>query len=425
MRPTAVRVGHPGRRCRPVRQRAWPSGFAGADRRRGRPASAAGRRRGLGAPAPQPVGVPAGRAGPGADGGARHSASSRIANTGRRRAPRLTVEDRAGDRVVALDVPALHPGQQHSSTYRLPTDRRGIFDVGPLVLAQTDPFGLMARRRPVGEVARLWVHPRSHPVPAGKAGSTIEMDGPMDDTAPEGTIAFQGLRPYVVGDDLRMVHWRTTARTGTLMVKKARRHQPPPGGGPARRPGRQLPGSAWFEEAVEVAASLLEQAVRGGAPVRLDTVTGSVTASAPTAPGTPSTFWPGFNWRTPATSGRAVLLLEVESGGSAAVLVTGDRLDDDLASLDRLAVRYRRVSTMMVGAATPSARQLGPAAGVPGRSGRGRAGPVADRGPAMIRVQPSRQAWGPTSRPCRRALRARCRGGLPAGVHVGRRGRRR
>ncbi len=48
-----------------------------------------------------------------------------IANTGHRRAPRLTVEDRAGDRVVTLDLPPLHPGEDFTSTYRLPTDRRG------------------------------------------------------------------------------------------------------------------------------------------------------------------------------------------------------------------------------------------------------------------------------------------------------------
>ena len=282
-----------------------------------------------------------------------------ITNTGRRRAPRLVVEDRAGDRVVGLDVPALHPGQQHSSTYRLPTDRRGTFEVGPLVLAQTDPFGLMARRRPVGEVARLWVHPRTHPVPAGKAGSTIEMDGPMDDTAPEGTIAFQGLRPYVVGDDLRMVHWRTSARTGTLMVRKHVDTNRPQVVVLLDDRAGSYPASSWFEEAVEVAASLLEQAVRGGAPVRFDTVTGSVTGFRPNGARDTLDVLAGVQLADTGDLGRAVALLEVESGGSAAVLVTGDRLDDDLASLDRLAVRYRRVSTMMVGAVTPSARQLG------------------------------------------------------------------
>jgi uncharacterized protein (DUF58 family) len=284
-----------------------------------------------------------------------------IANRGRRRAPRLTVEDRAGERTVVLDLPPLRPGQQHSSTYRLPTGRRGVFAVGPLVLAQTDPFGLLARRRSFGEVATLWVHPRSHPVPAAKAGSTIEMDGPMDDTAPEGTIAFQGLRPYVVGDDLRMVHWRTTARTGTLMVKKHVDTNRPQVAVLLDDRARSYPATEWFEEAVEVGASLVEQAVRAGAPVRLDTVSGAVAGFVPNGARDALDVLAGLQPRDSGDLERAVLLLEVEPGGSAAVLVTGDRLDDDPASLDRLASRYRRVSALMVGTEGPaaSARQVG------------------------------------------------------------------
>ena len=78
----------------------------------------------------------------------------------------------------------------------------------------------------------------------------------MDDTAPEGTIAFQGLRPYVVGDDLRMVHWRTTARTGTLMVKKHVDTNRPQVVVLLDDRAGSYPANRWFEEAVEVAASL-------------------------------------------------------------------------------------------------------------------------------------------------------------------------
>lgn len=289
----------------------------------------------------------------------------RIANTGRRRAPRLTVEDRAGDRAVVLDLPPLHPGEQYSSTYRLPTDRRGIFDVGPLVLAQTDPFGLLARRRPFGLVARLWVHPRSHAVPAAKSGSTIEMDGPMDDTAAEGTIAFQGLRPYVVGDDLRMVHWRTTARAGTLMVKKHVDTNRPQVVVLLDDRAASYAANLGFEEAVEVAASLMERAVRAGAPVRLDAVSGAVTNFVPSGARDALDMLAGLRLLhsgdlvDAADLDRAVLLLEVESGGSAAVLVTGDQFEDNPASLDGLTGRYRRVSMLVVGAGSSSARHLG------------------------------------------------------------------
>ncbi len=108
-----------------------------------------------------------------------------------------------------------------------------------------------------------------------------------------------------------------------------------------------------------MAASLLEQAVRSGAPTRLDTVSGSVTGFVPTGARDVLDVLAGLELRDAGDLARAVLLLEVESGGSAAVLVTGDRLDDDPASLDRLAGRYRRVSALLVGAGAPSARQLG------------------------------------------------------------------
>ncbi len=175
---------------------------------------------GLGAAASEPGGI----APAGAGSGAARQPGARARQHRQHRPPAGAPADRGGPR----RRPGRHPRRAAAAsrgwTSRRPTACRptaaGVFDVGPLVLAQTDPFGLLARRRPFGEAARLWVHPQSHPVPAARSGSTIEMDGPMDDTAPEGTIAFQGLRPYVVGDDLRMVHWRTTARTGTLMVKK-------------------------------------------------------------------------------------------------------------------------------------------------------------------------------------------------------------
>jgi uncharacterized protein (DUF58 family) len=284
-----------------------------------------------------------------------------VTNNGGRRSPRVSVEDRVGEGTVSLDLPPLRPGQKRSSTYRLPTDRRGVFAVGPLVLSQTDPFGLVARGRTFGEAVDLWVHPRSYPVPAAKAGSTVEMDGPMDDTAPEGTIAFQGLRPYVVGDDLRMVHWRTTARLGTLMVKKHVDTNRPQVAVLIDDRARSYSTPETFEEAVEVGASLAEQGLRGGAPVRIDTVSGSVIDFVPRGSSDALDLLAELHLKESGDLERAVLMLEMESGGSAAMLVTGDRLDDDPAALDRLASRYRRVSAMMVGSESgySSARRVG------------------------------------------------------------------
>ena len=92
----------------------------------------------------------------------------------------------------------------------------------------------------------------------------------MDERAPEGSIAFQGLRPYVIGDDLRLVHWRTTARTGTLMVKKNVDTNRPQVVVLLDDRRTSYTEAGWFEEAAETAASLVEAALRTGAPVRLD-----------------------------------------------------------------------------------------------------------------------------------------------------------
>ena len=50
-------------------------------------------------------------------------------------------------------------------------------------------------------------------------GNTRHLEGPSSDTSPQGNITFHRLRDYVVGDDLRLVHWRSSARTGKLVVK--------------------------------------------------------------------------------------------------------------------------------------------------------------------------------------------------------------
>jgi uncharacterized protein (DUF58 family) len=282
-----------------------------------------------------------------------------LTNAGRHRSPRLRLEDRAGARTEPLDLPPLRPGAKQVFTYRLATARRGVYPVGPLTLAQTDPFGLVARRRPFGEQATLWVHPRSHPVPPNRAGSTLEVDGPMDDRAPEGSIAFQGLRPYVIGDDLRQVHWRTTARTGTLMVKKHVDTNRPQVVLllDDRRASYTEPG--WFEEAAEVAASLLEAALRAGAPVRLDQVSGAVAGFVPTGARDGLDLLAAAELAGTGDLVDAVGRLGGEAGGSAAVLVTGEVGGGDVAGLEQLAGRYRRVSVLAVGASPAQARRVG------------------------------------------------------------------
>src|SRR5262249_22634784 len=101
-------------------------------------------------------------------------------------------------------------------TYFLPTTARAELRAGPLRVTSCDPLGLFRRVDRYGQPATLLVHPRTVPLATLPSGRLATVDGPASLLAPGGTVTFHGLREYTSGDDLRHIHWRTSARTGTL-----------------------------------------------------------------------------------------------------------------------------------------------------------------------------------------------------------------
>ncbi|MEO3777459.1 DUF58 domain-containing protein [Micromonospora sp. B11E3] len=191
-----------------------------------------------------------------------------VRNTGRLRAANLLAEDRCGDRSVPVPVLRLRPGRDVAVAYDVPTDRRGVVRVGPLRVTRRDPLGLVALARAYPGTVPVWVHPRVHPLTAVPTGAGRSLDGRVDGV-PHGSITFDSLREYVVGDELRRVHWRTSARVGELMVRenvdtslprivvlldnRAAAHRDPQS----------------FESACEAAASVVVAALRADLPVVL------------------------------------------------------------------------------------------------------------------------------------------------------------
>jgi uncharacterized protein (DUF58 family) len=191
-----------------------------------------------------------------------------VENRGRRTTPVLAATDSfdEGRRAARFLVPPLAPGATGRAAYRIPTRRRGRYQVGPLWLAATDPFGLARRAWPGLDVSELVVRPRVHdiaaPVAAGSRIAAAQADEPtaralVSDLGDD----FLTLREYAVGDDLRRVHWRSTARTGELMIRQDE----------ARWRSRaavvldvrpEAYDSASFEVAVEAVASVVARLVR-------------------------------------------------------------------------------------------------------------------------------------------------------------------
>ena len=169
---------------------------------------------------------------------------------------------------VTLRVPRLRPGATKVVTYTLPTERRGVFKVGPLLLGRRDPFGLASSLRRCGDADEFFVYPRVWPVRAVPSGRARDLDGPTVDSAPQGSITFHALREYVIGDDLRHIHWKSTARTGQLMVKQHVDTSQPDT--TIVLDMRRLSYSeASFETALEAVASIAVSAARSNFPVKV------------------------------------------------------------------------------------------------------------------------------------------------------------
>ena len=201
-----------------------------------------------------------------------------VRNTSRVRAANLLATDRCGGTDVPVPLLRLRPGRDTTVDYPVPTYRRGVVPVGPLRVTRGDPLGLISLARTYGEPATVWVHPRIHLLRAVPAGMARSLDGRID-KVPHGTITFDSLREYVVGDELRRVHWRSSAKVGELMVREQLDTSEPTivvllDDRAAAHPEIRDGTAESFESACEAAASIVAAAVREDLPVSLHLVSG-------------------------------------------------------------------------------------------------------------------------------------------------------
>lgn len=197
----------------------------------------------------------------------------RVTNRAHSTSVPVVAAEPCGPITIQVPIPRLARGASTSKRYRLPTERRAIIDVGPIAITRGDPLGLWKTQRKHGDIERLWVHPTTYQLRGLPAGRTRSLDGQSTDTVEHGSITFHSLREYVVGDDLRRVHWKSSARVGTLMVRE---HVDTslPQLTLLLDTRAELHDANGFEEAVEAIASVAVAATRAGFPVRLVTTCG-------------------------------------------------------------------------------------------------------------------------------------------------------
>ncbi len=267
-----------------------------------------------------------------------------VTNQARWRSPPVAVFDRLGDQETLLSVRSMAAGQTVRLHYPLPTDRRARLTLGPLVIVRNDPLGLLEARQDREATDVLWVHPRTWPIHPLPAGVVVDLEGPVSDTAQAGSVTFASLREYVPGDDRRLIHWRSSARTGTLLV---RHHVDTnePRATIVLDARRAMWTELSFEDGVELCASVAaaltavgltaELRIVGEVPARMRelgalTLADRLSAVDPSDDGRPSSLL------------RAV---EAGPGGGALVVVSGT-LEHDVET--RLSTQRRRHSPVVV-----------------------------------------------------------------------------
>src|SRR5436190_341117 len=268
--------------------------------------------------------------------------------------------------VELFAVAPLAPGESARAAYRLPTDQRGIFSLGPLEMVLSDPFGLTSMSSEVAGMTSLTVYPRVHrirpmpdtqgPDPNSGVGHPIALSQTGED--------FYALREYQMGDDLRRVHWPSTARLDELMI----RQDDMPWQGRASvlvdlRRGVHTDES--LELALEAAASIVDASTRRRALIRMVATDGTDSGF-----GTGRAHLDIILERLAAARLHADIKLpamltslrRAGVGGSLAVVTTARTGANDLDAIARLRSRYGSVVLVMFERSEPQRASAGRAA---------------------------------------------------------------
>ena len=288
-----------------------------------------------------------------------------IRNRGRGPAPLLLLEDRVASDVAGRARFAMHgvePKGRRYAAYELRPPRRGHYQVGPLTMTSTDPFGLARLVGSVAPEASVLVHPRIEPLSLPRDlgdRRSLAVSALRQPIGAQGE-DFYTLREYNEGDDLRKVHWPATAKRGRYMI----RQEETPWHTRATvvfddrtRAHDGIGDASSFERVVEATASIVDLYHRSGYTYRL---TGAVAGGLPAGKGSPH-YNRGLDMLSTVQTSRSTRhtqeadpliarLLEIDAGtageGTLAA-VTGTLSPEAALAITRCRRRFRQVIVVM------------------------------------------------------------------------------
>jgi len=196
--------------------------------------------------------------------------------------PRLFVslQDTLPEWIVPADgrethiVPILIPNRPVDIYQTVMAAKRGHYKVGPAVIVSNDPLGLFSAPSARSAPCEITVFPSTIPVrsvgstPGGETGMNPYQSVNVKASGPD----FHGVREYVPNDELRRIHWKSTAHHGTFSVIEFEDTWAADTTVLLDIDSETQGGEgllSTLETGIKIAATLVEFAARHGVPVRL------------------------------------------------------------------------------------------------------------------------------------------------------------
>ena len=206
--------------------------------------------------------------------GSRATGDLTVRNAGGRRILPGRIDLPIGDQTASIALPALGAADVLEQSFVIPTERRCVVTVGPALSVQGDPFGLTGRESLWTDEVEVFVHPRTVNLPGRQTGFVHDLEGHTTQKLSNSDMSFHALREYVPGDDRRHIHWRSSARTGDLMVRQFEETRQSRIVIAIDLSDQSYAAEEEFEDAVSVAASFVQQSFREENPVAVATNVG-------------------------------------------------------------------------------------------------------------------------------------------------------
>lgn len=198
-----------------------------------------------------------------------------VRNASKRRTAGARVEVPVGHGLAEFALPSLAKDELFEDLFIVPATRRGVIPIGPVRTVRADPVGLMRREIVWENKLELFVHPKTIAIPSMSTGFIKDLEGSPTKDLTASDVAFHALREYVPGDERRNIHWKSTAKTGSYMVREYEETRRSHLMVALSLAGADYASDEEFELAVSVAGSLGVRAIR-------DSRTVSVVASEST-----------------------------------------------------------------------------------------------------------------------------------------------